>query len=117
MLRQCVSMTHSSSKTAESKDKENRTVKPLAVPTANDADDPSDWLRLPKPKQRLWGLSRTTWIELMDSGKVKGITLRKKHAQRGIRLIFRPSAEAYLKSLMAGGDGHERVQGGNLHAT
>ena len=64
------------------------------------ADNSSDWLRLPKPKQRLWGMSRTTWNELLDGGKVKGITLRKKHAQRGIKLIFRPSAEAYLKSLL-----------------
>lgn len=44
--------------------------------------------------------SRTTWNELCDSGKVKSITLRKRHAQRGIKLIFRPSAEAYLKSLL-----------------
>jgi len=37
---------------------------------------------------------------LLDDRKVKGITLRKRHAQRGIKLIFRPSAEAYLKSLL-----------------
>lgn len=76
------------------------TVQPLTVPAANGTDNSSDWLRLPKPKQRLWGMSRTTWNELLGGGKVKGITLRKKHAQRGIKLIFRPSAEAYLKSLM-----------------
>jgi len=75
------------------------TVQPLVVPAANDTEN-SDWMRLPKPKQRLWGLSRTTWNELCDSGKVKCITLRKRHAQRGIKLIFRPSAEAYLKSLL-----------------
>jgi hypothetical protein len=75
------------------------TTAPVTAPTANGTDN-SDWLRLPKPKSRLWGLSRTTWNELLDNGKVKGITLRKKHAQRGIKLIFRPSAEAYLKSLL-----------------
>jgi hypothetical protein len=73
---------------------------PVIAPAASGADNSSDWLRLPKPKQRLWGMSRTTWNELLDGGKVKGITLRKKHAQRGIKLIFRPSAEAYLKSLL-----------------
>lgn len=73
------------------------TAQPLTVP--NGADN-SDWLRLPKPKQRLWGMNRTTWNELLDGGKIKGITLRKKHARRGIKLIFRPSAEAYLKSLL-----------------
>lgn len=77
------------------------TAQPLTVPAAIGADNSSDWLRLPKPTQRLWGLSRTSWNELCESGAVKSITLRKKHAQRGIKLIFRPSAEAYLKSLMA----------------
>jgi len=77
------------------------TSTPITVPTANGPDN-SDWLRLPKPKQRLWGLSRTTWNELCESRKVKSVTLRKKHAQRGIKLIYRPSAEMYLKSLMDG---------------
>jgi hypothetical protein len=75
------------------------TTAPVIAPAANGADN-SEWMRLPKPKQRLWGMSRSTWNELLDGGKVKGITLRKKHAQRGIKLIFRPSAEAYLKSLL-----------------
>ena len=75
------------------------TAQPLTVPAANGTDS-SDWLRLPKPKQRLWGMSRTTWNELCDGGKVKSITLRKKHAQRGIKLIYRPSAEDYLKGLL-----------------
>src|SRR5262245_59691556 len=74
------------------------TAQPLAASTTNGADD--DWLRLPRPKQRLWGLSRTTWIELIESGEVRGISLRKKNAQRGIRLIYRPSATAHLMSLM-----------------
>ena len=76
------------------------TAQPLTVPAAN-GTDPSDWMRLCKPRERLWGMSRTTWNELCDSGKVKSITLRKKHAQRGIKLIYRPSAEAYLKGLLA----------------
>jgi len=77
------------------------TTAPVTAPAASGADNsPESWMRLPKPKQRLWGMSRTTWNELLDGGKVKGITLRKKHAQRGIKLIFRPSAEAYLKSLL-----------------
>ncbi len=79
---------------------EQFTAQPLTtVPAANGADI-SDWLRLPKPKERLWGLSRTTWNELCDDGKVKSVTLRKRHAQRGIKLIYRPSAEVYLKSLL-----------------
>ena|SRR5208283_1958849 len=79
----------------------NLTTAPITVSAANGPDN-SDWMRLPKPKQRHWGMSRTTWNELCQTGKVKSITLRKKHAQRGIKLIYRPSAEAYLKSLMDG---------------
>lgn len=75
------------------------TTAPVIAPTASGAES-ADWMRLPKPKQRLWGMARTTWCELCDSGKVKSITLRKRHAARGIKLIFRPSAEAYLKSLL-----------------
>ena len=78
------------------------TAQPITVPSGNGADN-SDWLRLPKPKARLWGLSRTTWNELLDSGKVKGVTIRKRNAQRGIKLIFRPSAETYLRALMDAG--------------
>lgn len=84
------------------------TAQPLTAPAPNGADNSSDWLRLPKPKHRLWGLSRTTWNELLDCGKVKGITLRKRHAQRGIKLIFRPSADVYLKRLLESGEEHTR---------
>ena len=77
------------------------TTQPLSrTEFAHSQSDNSEWLRLPKPKQRLWGISRTTWNELLDTGKVRGITLRKRHAQRGIKLIHRPSAEAYLRSLL-----------------
>jgi len=75
------------------------TAQPFTVPAVNGTDS-SEWLRLPKPKTRLWGMSRTTCNELCETGKVKFITLRKRHAQRGIKLIFRPSAGAYLKSLL-----------------
>jgi hypothetical protein len=78
------------------------TAQPLKLPTASDPDSgsPCDWKRLPKPKSRLLGLSRTTWNELLDDGKVKGVTIRKRQARRGIRLIYWPSAEAYLRSLL-----------------
>ncbi len=75
---------------------------PLATTAIQQALNNSDpeWMRLPAPKGRLWGLSRTTWVELLESGKVKGVLLRKRHAKRGIRLIHTPSAQAFLKSLM-----------------
>lgn len=70
-----------------------------------------EWMRLPKPAGRLWGLSRTSWIELLESGKVRSIKLRKRHSQRGITLIFRPSAEAYLHGLLDGPNGHDGSAG------
>ena len=75
------------------------TAQPLTAPAANGTNS-SDWLRLPTPKHRLWGISRTTWNELCETGKVGCITLRKRNAKRGIKLIYRPSAEAYLKGLL-----------------
>lgn len=59
-----------------------------------------DWIRLPKPGTRLYGLSRTTWNELIDNGSVKGITVKMKdEAKRGIRLIYKPSVDAYFEGL------------------
>jgi hypothetical protein len=79
------------------------------VPLATGTDALTDWIRLPKPRQRLGGLSRSTWNELLDSGKVRGLTLRKEKATRGIRLIHRPSAEQYLTSLMHTCKGEEHT--------
>jgi hypothetical protein len=58
-----------------------------------------EWVRLPKAKGRLEGLSRTTCIELIDSEVVKSVTLRQPGAQRGIRLIFLPALRQYLHDL------------------
>jgi hypothetical protein len=71
----------------------------LADPT----DALGDWIRLPKPKGRLAGLSRSSWVELLEAGKVQGITIRGDRAKRGIRLIFKPSAESFLRGLLSVG--------------
>jgi hypothetical protein len=60
-----------------------------------------DWVRLPKAKGRLHGLARTTWIELINSGHVKSVTIRKGNAERGIRLISMASYRQYLLTLQA----------------
>lgn len=81
-------------KQAGRSDGEELTTAPL------NTSDPSQWMRLPPTGGRLDGLSRTSWRELLDSGAVKGITIRKPHAKRGIRLIYKPSADAYRNSLL-----------------
>ena len=68
------------------------------------AEIPSDlqnesWVRMPKPKERLLGLSRTTLLELIQLGKIKSVVIRKRHAQRGIRLLFLPTLLSHLEDL------------------
>jgi hypothetical protein len=57
-----------------------------------------DWVRMPKPRERLCGLSRTTLFELISSGDIKSAVVRKRGSQKGIRLIFRPSLLAHLET-------------------
>ena len=57
------------------------------------------WARMPKPKQRLCGLSRTTILELSSAGLIRTVAIRKPGAVKGIRLVFMPSLCAYLDSL------------------
>jgi hypothetical protein len=58
-----------------------------------------DWVRMPKPKQRLCGLSRTTILELSKAELIRTVAIRKPGAIKGIRLIYMPSLLGYLGSL------------------
>jgi len=62
-----------------------------------------EWLRLPKPGHLCpySGLSRTTLFQLAKAGLIKSISLRKRGAARGIRLIGYDSLMAYLRGLEA----------------
>jgi hypothetical protein len=51
---------------------------------------------MPKPHQRLRGLSRTTLLELIELGEIKSAVIRKPGSLKGIRLIFLPSLDSYL---------------------
>lgn len=55
-----------------------------------------EFCRLPKPKERLWGLSRTTIENLCLEKRVRSSLLRKKGAKRGVRLIHVPSLREYI---------------------
>jgi hypothetical protein len=57
-----------------------------------------DWVRMPKPKERLKGLSRATLLELVGAGHVKSAIIRKGQSRKGIRLIFLPSLLGYLET-------------------
>jgi hypothetical protein len=58
-----------------------------------------EWGRLPKPKDRLFGLSRTTLLELSSAGLIRTVALRKPGAIKGVRLVYLPSLRAYLEKL------------------
>jgi hypothetical protein len=61
-------------------------------------DPPSEeWARMPKPKSRLCGLSRTTLLELHRLGHIKMAVIKKPGAQKGIRLVHLPTLYAYLE--------------------
>ena len=59
------------------------------------------WARLPKPKERLQGLSRTTLLEIIQRGLIHSVVIRKPGSQKGIRLINMASLLGYLESLEA----------------
>jgi hypothetical protein len=58
-----------------------------------------EWRRMPKPKERLCGLSRTTILELSNAGLIKTVAIRNPGAVKGIRLVFMPSLLEYLEKL------------------
>jgi hypothetical protein len=57
-----------------------------------------EWGRLPKPQERLEGLSRTTILELHAQGDVKIAAVRKPGSQKAIRLVHIPSLKAFLET-------------------
>jgi hypothetical protein len=53
------------------------------------------WLKI-EDAVRYSGLSRSKLYELIDEGKIRSVCLRAEDKLRGIRLIYRPSLDAYL---------------------
>jgi hypothetical protein len=60
-----------------------------------------DWHRMPKPGDRLQGMSRTTLLEVIQdpASGVRSAVIRKPGRTRGLRLIYMPSLLAYLNRL------------------
>jgi hypothetical protein len=55
------------------------------------------WVRMPKPKGRLLGLSRTTLLELAERQEIKIANIRKPGSVKGIRLVWMPSLREFLE--------------------
>jgi len=59
------------------------------------------WTRLPRPGQRLCGLTRSHIYSLIARGLIRSVSIRQPHHKRGVRLVFRPSLHAFLAKLDA----------------
>lgn len=78
------------------------TTAPVQIPTQTlIAPVRPEWVRLPKPGTLCaWtGLSRSKLWEVLQTGKVRNVCLRKQGAARGARLIHLASLLMYLDSL------------------
>lgn len=51
--------------------------------------------------ERLFGLKRGTCYNLLRDGKIRGVVLRVRGKQSGVRLIDLDSVRAFIKSQMA----------------
>jgi hypothetical protein len=81
------------------------TVSPVAAP-AKVALQPvlPEFIRVPTRGLCPWtGISRAKFYELIRSGKIKTVCLRKRGAARGTRLIHLQSLLSYLETQMEGG--------------
>lgn len=61
----------------------------------------AEFLSLPRPRERCRysGLSRTTLVELLNRGDIRGVTIRRAGATRGKRLLIKKSLSDYLYGL------------------
>lgn len=57
------------------------------------------WMRMPRPGTRFYGLCRTTLDQLCMRGTIRSAVVKKPGAVRGIRLLYLPSLETYLNTL------------------
>lgn len=62
-----------------------------------------EWLR-PKEVPKHFGIGRSKIYELIATGKVKSVSLRKRGQKHGTRLVSYDSLSAYLDSIAEGGD-------------
>lgn len=91
-------------------------VGPVTYATVQPVLARPEYVRLPRTgeKETFTGLGRSKLWEILQSGRVKSICLRKPGALRGARLIQLDSLLAYLASMESetAGGGNEEAEGG-----
>ena len=60
---------------------------------------PSEWVRPPRPTERIEGHSRAELYDLAAQGKIRSKAIRKPGTKRDIRLFHVPSIRAYIESI------------------
>ena len=93
-------MHHTHSNTGNTR--ESFTTAPIALPAGVTVPMKPEFIRLPRPGTLCpWtGLSRSKMWEVLLTGKVQTVCLRKPGAAKGARLVHLESLLAYLHSLM-----------------
>lgn len=78
----------------------NMTTEPIAAYTGQLEPE---WCRV--AQALAWsGMGRTRLYELINSGKIKTVSLRAKGDLRGTRLVSLPSLRQYIAKLATGGE-------------
>jgi hypothetical protein len=60
---------------------------------------PEHYARMPKPGRKFLGMGRTTLQNLADDGYIEVISVQRRGASRGLKLIYLPSLFDYLDGL------------------
>jgi hypothetical protein len=58
----------------------------------------TEWVRSPRPRERVEGLSRSELYVLADSGQIRTKAIRKPGCTRGIRLFSVSSIRSYIEN-------------------
>jgi hypothetical protein len=67
----------------------------------------AEWLRVPDAMHAS-GIGRSLLYELIRERKIKSVCLRKRNAQRGIRLINADSLNSFIESAANSGDAEDK---------
>ena len=59
----------------------------------------NEWVRPPRPPERIEGQSRSALYTLAAEGLIKTKTIRKPGSKKGIRLFSVPSIRAYIAGI------------------
>jgi hypothetical protein len=78
---------------------------------------PEQYVRMPKPGRKFFGMCRTTLQNLADDGFIDVISVQRRGATRGVKLIFLPSLFDYLDGLRRTQTKAEEISGSIANAT